>query len=193
MLGTLPTTLNVNGKEHRIRTDYRDVLNIIAAFNDTELSDREKVYVCMKQIFIDLNELPRSDYQEAYNAAIKFIDGKVIHEDRPGPKVINWEKDEPLLFAAINKVAGYEVRAVEYMHWWTFLGYFQEIDGNDTWGFILMLRQKKAKGKRLEKHEKEFWMANRNLCSLEFPEDRKTPEDLLREMYEQLAMEGGAE
>ena len=193
MLGKLPTTLDVNGKEYRIRTDYRDVLNIIAAFNDTELSDREKVYVCMKQLFIDLENIPGNDYQDAYEAAIKFIEGNIPKEDRPGPKVFNWKKDEQLIFSSINKVAGFEVRAVEYMHWWTFLGHFQEIDGKDTWGYILMLRQKRAKGKPLEKHEKEFWNANRNLCSLEYPEERKTPEEMLQEMYKQLAKEGGTE
>jgi hypothetical protein len=32
---------------------------------------------------------------------------------------------------------------------------------------VLNLRQKKAKGKPLEKHEKEFWNANKKLCVLQ--------------------------
>ena len=78
-----------------------------------------------------------------------------------------------MIFSAVNKVAGREVRAVEYMHWWTFLGYFQTIDRDDIWGFVLTIRQKKAKKRKLEKHETEFYNANRALCDIGKVVDRK--------------------
>lgn len=190
MLGTLPRTLNVNGTNYRIRSDFRDVLAVISAFNDKELSDQEKIYVCMKRLFIDLEKIPKNDFSDAYMAATNFIENN-MHDNKPSPKVVNWEKDEQLIFPAINKVAGQEVRALEYMHWWTFLGYFQSVDRDDTWGFILTLRQKKAKGKKLEKYEKEFFNANRDLCEVERKETRKTPEDALARIYEELLKEGG--
>lgn len=190
MLGTLPRTLNVNGTNYRIRSDFRDVLAVISAFNDKELSDQEKIYVCMKRLFIDLEKIPKADFSDAYMAATNFIENN-MHDNKPSPKVVNWEKDEQLIFPAINKVAGQEVRALEYMHWWTFLGYFQSVDRDDTWGFILTLRQKKAKGKKLEKYEKEFFNANRDLCEVERKETRKTPEDALARIYEELLKEGG--
>ncbi len=48
-------------------------------------------------------------------------------EDIMPVKVMDWEQDEPILFPAINQVAGCEVRSVPYIHWWTFVGYFMEI------------------------------------------------------------------
>jgi hypothetical protein len=166
------------------------VLAIISAFNDKELSEQEKIYVCMKRLYVDLSTIPKDDFSDAYKAAISFIENN-MHDDKPSPKVVNWEKDEQLIFPAINKVAGQEVRALEYMHWWTFLGYFQNINRDDTWGFILTLRQKKAKGKKLEKYEKEFFNANRELCEVERKETRKTPEDTLARIYEELLKKGG--
>ena len=85
-----------------------------------------------------------------------------------------------------------EVRTVPYMHWWTFLGYYMAIDREDLYGTVLTIRHKKATGKKLEKYEKEFLTANRELCSLEYKDDRKTPEDQIREIYQQLLKEGGA-
>ena len=35
MIGRLPTTLTVDGKDYDIRTDYRDCLTVITAFNDS--------------------------------------------------------------------------------------------------------------------------------------------------------------
>lgn len=192
MLGMLPQTLNINGRAYKIRSDYRDILQIIAAFGDKELSDEEKAYVCLKRLFVAMESIPKSDYQDAYEAAVTFIECH-ISDRKPSPKVVNWEKDEQLIFPAINKVAGTEVRAVPYMHWWTFLGYFQSIDREDIWGFILTIRQKRAKGKKLEKYEKDFLNANRDICEVEFREEKATTEDSLAKMFNELLKNGGGD
>ena len=194
MLGQLPQTLKVCNREYEIRSDFRNILKIIAAYNDKDLSDQEKVFVCLRRIYKDLDALPKNEdvYVEAFKAASEFMECR-LSEDKPSPKVVNWEKDEQLIFPAINKVAGMEVRSVPYMHWWTFLGYFQSIDRDDLWGVVLTIRQKKAKGKKLEKHEKDFYAANRELCSLEIKEERQSPEDTIQALYEQLLKEGGQE
>ena len=70
-------------------------------------------------------------------------------------KIIDWEQDERLIFPAINKAAGFETRSVRYLHWWSFLGLFGEI-GEGLLSTVLSIRQKKAKGKKLEKWESEF-------------------------------------
>ena len=172
MLGQLPTSLEVNGRTYAIRSDYRNILRIIAAYEAAELKDREKVLICLKRMYVDFDTIPADDYEAAYEAATKFIECQ-MRSDKPGPKVVDWEKDGQLIFAAVNKVAGKEVRAVEYMHWWTFMGYFQSVDRDDLWGFILTIRQKKAKGRKLEKHETEFYNANRSMCDIGERVDRK--------------------
>ena len=197
MIGQLPQTLKVCNKECAIRTDYRNILKIISAFNDDTMTDEDKAYICLRRIYKRLSDIPQTKegYSEALKAATDFIECR-LSADGPSPKVVNWEKDEQLIFPAINKVAGTEVRALDYMHWWTFLGYFQAIDREDLWGFVLLIRQKKAKGKPLEKHEKEFYAANRDLCSIEYGNVKKTPEDLARSIFEDLIKakgEGGNE
>ena len=193
MIGQLPKALKIHGKEYKICSDYRNILRIIQAYNDKDLSDQEKVFICMARLYKNPEEIPKDKdtYTEAFKAATEFIECHMSN-DRPSPKVVNWEKDEQLIFPAVNKVAGMEVRAIEYMHWWTFLGYFQGIDRDDIWGTVLTIRQKKAKGKTLEKYEKEFYAANRNLCSMEIAEEGQTPEDAMKAIYEQLLKEGGS-
>ena len=48
-LGQLPVILTVGEKEWKIRTDYRDILVIMQAFNDPELMV-EEAYVVMCKI-----------------------------------------------------------------------------------------------------------------------------------------------
>jgi len=194
MIGRLPQTVKVCNQEYKIRSDFRDILTIFSAYNDDSLTENDKAFVCLRRFYVDLPSIPKTKeaYTEAINAAHDFMEFK-LSDDRPSPKVVNWEKDEQMIFPAINKVAGLEVRTVPYMHWWTFLGYFMAVDRDDLWGTVLTIRQKKATHKKLEKHEKEFLLANPDLCALETHDKRKTPEDTLKDMYEKLLKEGGTE
>lgn len=191
MLGSLPLALDVGGRSYPVRADFRSVLRIIAAFNDPELTDEEKVYVCLRQLYKGFSQIPPEHYAEAYKQAVWFINCGQEPSERGSPRVVDWEKDEQLIFPAVNKVAGQEVRAAQFMHWWTFMGCFQSIDREDTYGYVLMLRQKKAKGKQLEKWEQEFWNNNRELCDLHMAASSgAAAEDALAELYKQLAKGG---
>lgn len=166
MIGRLPQSLKLTETEWEIRTDFRDILVIMQAFNDPELTPDEKYEVMLKILYRDFDRLQLDAYPEAINLALWFLDcGQGGEEDKPPVKVMDWEQDESLVFPAINKVAGREVRTAQYMHWWTFMGYFMEID-EGTFSTVLGIRQKIAKGKKLEKWEQEFYQNNKKLCEI---------------------------
>ncbi len=169
MIGELPQELEVNGHTYAIRSDFRDVLKIVVAFGDPALEDKEKVYICLFILYEAFDTIPEADYETAFRAAIAFIDhgarGDEGDQSKPSPRVMDWEQDESLLFPAINKVAGFETRAAEYVHWWTFMGYYMEIS-EGVFSNVLALRMKKAKGKKLEKWERDYWNANKSICAL---------------------------
>jgi hypothetical protein len=168
MIGELPTSLNVNGVERAIRSDYRVALLIFHAFNNPELSDWEKAIIMLDCLYENAKEIPSDDIEEAINKAVWFLDGGVTDREtkyRSTKKVLDWEQDEQMIFSAVNKVAGKEVRALEYLHWWTFLGYFNEI-GEGLLTTVINIRHKKNKGKKLEKYEQEFYRENKHLIDI---------------------------
>lgn len=168
MIGELPRTVSVNGVEYDVRTDFRDILKIVTAFNDPELEDNEKVYICLFIFYEDFESIPRNDYEVAFKAAIQFIDHSAdedAEDTKRAPRVMDWEQDEAIMFPAINKVAGFETRSADYVHWWTFMGYYMEIS-EGVFSNVLSMRLKKAKGKKLEKWEREFWNSNKGICAL---------------------------
>lgn len=190
MLGQLPKTLRINGKSYRIRSDFRNILRIFEAFADKNLSDKEKMYVCLQRMYIDFQAIPFDDYKEAYEQVYWFIGCGKPEEKRPPVRTFNWIKDEPLMFPAVNKAAGMEVREVPYLHWWTFMGYFESIDADSLFGTVLSIRQKKARGKKLEKNEREFLQNNKALMALDIEEVKpKTAEEKLLDMFNDLIAE----
>ena len=186
MLGRLPQTLKVAGKEYRIRSDFRSVLRIIEAFGDDALDDREKTYVLLKQLYTDFDKMPAEHITEAYKQAAWFLRCGQPEETKEHRKTVYWQQDEPLIFPAVNKAAGTEVRLTKYMHWWTFMGFFQSIDNESTYGCVLMLRQKRMKGKKLEKWEQEYWTANRDICEPETGTHEKDMQDTMQDLFNSL-------
>lgn len=162
----LPTQLQVNGFLYDIRSDFRVIIDILIAMADPDLNDWEKQEVMFKILYMDYEQIPASDINEACRAAVEFIDcGNGEQKSKPKPRVIDWEQDAGIIIPAVNKVAGKEIRTIEYLHWWTFLGYFMEIE-DGLFSQVLSIRQKKARHKKLEKWEKEFERNNPELVKL---------------------------
>ncbi len=167
MIGELPESLEVNGKLYDIYPDYRNGLRILCALADPDLTESEKQSLCLCILYADAETMPQSDYEAALKAASDFLDhGAREEQGKFHPRLMDWEQDEDIIFPAVNKAAGFEVRDVDYLHWWTFLGYCMSADQDSTFVQVVNLRQKKAKHKKLEKWEREYWAANKSLCEL---------------------------
>ncbi len=165
MFGELPQTVEVSNVARRIRTDYRDIINILVAQSDPNLDNDEKTYICLFIFYVDFDELKDDELEEAFQKALAFIDAGLKSSNVPGPRLMDWEHDEPIIFSAVNKVAGTDVRNKQYIHWWTFLGYYLEIS-ESFFSQVISIRKKRASGKKLEPYEREFYKANKNLIQL---------------------------
>lgn len=167
----LPTSISVNNTEYAIRTDYRAVMDLLTAFSDKEMlgeSEEEtniiRALLVLNILFID--EVKPEDQNEAIKKAIEFIDmGIETSRDVKKPTLMDWDQDAPLIIPAINKVLGHEIRADKYMHWWTFLSAYMEI-GECSFTHIINIRDKKAKGKKLEKWELEYIQEHKDIVLL---------------------------
>ena len=71
-----------------------------------------------------------------------------------------------LIVADVNKVAGQEIRALPFLHWWTFLGYFHAI-GEGQLSAVVTIRDKLSRGKKLEEWEKDYYRENRKTVELQ--------------------------
>lgn len=162
---SLPTKLEIDGKEFDIRSDFRAILDILSAFEDVNLTTEEKTIVMLKILYPKYDEI--EDMQTAIEKACWFIDGGTEYENKDNQKpVMSWEQDFKLIIAPINKVLGYECRAKEYVHWWTFLSAYNEI-GESTYSTVTSIRSKRNKGKKLEKWEKDFLREHREIVVLQ--------------------------
>lgn len=158
----LPVTATISGTSYAVNTDYRDVLEIISSLQESNADEKERVYIALSLFYTDFETMPRNDWQEAFTYLLRFVDcGEAPEDNQPSPKRIDWEQDRLLIIADINKAAGYEVRAVEYMHWWTFVAWFHCI-GEGQLSTVCTIRDKRRKGEKLDKWEQEYYREHKS-------------------------------
>ena len=80
----------------------------------------------------------------------------------PGPRLLDWQRDAGVIVADVNRVAGQEVRALPFLHWWTFVAYFNAI-GEGQLSTLLRVRNKLRRGRRLDPWEMDYYRENRAL------------------------------
>lgn len=165
----LPTTLEVDGVEHPIRSDFRDALECISAINDEDLTESERSFCVLYILFKDLSKI--QNYAEAVEKACWFLSAGKSH-NKELPKRMDWEQDFDLIAPPVNRVLGYECRSVEYLHWWTFIGAYMEI-GECMFHSVVSIRIKMQKGKKLEEYEREYYREFRDDIDLKRPYSEK--------------------
>lgn len=163
---SLPISATFGGIEYKINADFRDVLDVIGYLSDPARPEFLRWQIAL-QLFYE-GDIPQEYQLEAMEFLGKFISYETENA-KPGPKLFDWNTDAKMIVADINKVAGFEVRSAPFLHWWTFLSYFNGI-GEGQLSTVVSIRSKKAKGKKLEKWEQEYYRENKDTVDLKKPE-----------------------
>lgn len=155
-LWELPDSALIGGARYPIHADHRDILRIFRYLDDRELPESIRWRIAIA-LFYE-GEIPRQHVQEAIGYLVWFITcGRP--EAKPGPRLLDWEQDAQMIVADVNRVAGMEIRAVPYLHWWTFMAYFDAITEGQL-SMVVTIREKLRTGKKLEKWEQEYYRKN---------------------------------
>lgn len=162
-LWLLPRKAVLGGEEYGFYGDFRDILEILAYFQDPELPDFLKWQIALGLFYKD--PIPPALQREAMEYLALFIGGGRQDGQAGGQKLLDWQQDAPLIVADVNQAAGQEVRALPFCHWWTFLSYFHSI-GEGPLATVVSIRRKLSQGKKLEPWERDYYRENPDLVNL---------------------------
>lgn len=177
----LPVDVEICGQIFVIRSDFRAVLDALAALQDQELTEQERCLAFLQILYPDWQHLP--DGGEALKAACKFINlGEDVPENQPPkPALVSWEDDVGIMAPAIDKVLGYSCRQCKYLHWWEFIGAYMGI-GDGLFAQVVSIRAKQLKGKPLDKAEREFARENAALIGKTAPKLTAEEEEFFKRL-----------
>ena len=179
----LPEQVELADRKVGIYADYRDILEILTYLGDPGLPKPLAWAIAIGLFYREPVE-PRL-YPQAAEALAEFICAGQNHS--PGPALIDWQQDAMLILSDVNAVAGQEIRAAKFIHWWTFLSWFHGI-GPGQLSTVVAIRDKLRRGKALEGWEKEFYGRNRETVDLK---PKLTPSQLAEKQRLEAMLEGG--
>ena len=162
-LWKLPQSVEFGGKTYEIHADFRDILEIFSYLQDPDLPESFRWTIALALFF--KAPIPEKHTLEAARYLSWFIRCGQDEPKEHAPKLLDWEQDASEIIADVNKVAGQEIRSMPFLHWWTFLSWFHAIGEGQLSGLV-SIRDKLARGKKLEGWEKEFYQRNRDRVNL---------------------------
>ena len=154
----LPRQAVIGGRTYSLHTDYREILEIFSWLQKDDYPEFLRWRIALALFYEE--QIPDEDCQAAADYFTWFINGGRQDAGDPGPRLLDWEQDAQEIVADVNKVAGQEIRALPYLHWWTFLGWFIGI-GEGNLATLVAVRDKLRRGKKLEPWEQTYYQRNK--------------------------------
>lgn len=188
---SLQTTVTVDDLVFHITNqgDFRMVLDCFSALNDNELSEDYRVLACLLIFYEEFNTVVDvNNHQDYLQTLVEqmylfFNCGQSQVQGTSNYKLIDWDGDSQMICSAVNNVAHQEVRALPYLHWWTFMGYYMSI-GESLMSTVISIRGKIKKHKKLDKWEKEFKQENPSYFIWDSSTvEEKELDDLLKDIW----------
>jgi len=145
LVDELPDSVEIDGEIYLLNTDFRNCLNVILAYEDTDLTDNEKYTILLTNLYPVIPE----NIEAAIEKALIFLDeGKVPSSGKGDskPRVYSWSKDANMIYSAFKQTHNIDL-SVEKMHWWKFVALFMDLGSNTSFSSIVNLRSRVKSGK----------------------------------------------
>lgn len=134
LIDTLPDTINVDGRDFSINTDFRTGILFEMMSNDGEMSEKDIALMTL-DLYFD-GPIP-ANLEEAYSGILWFyrcgydppktrtMDGQTSSDRSIEQRIFDYEIDAPLIYAAFMSQYNIDLQDIEYLHWWKFTAMFQ--------------------------------------------------------------------
>ncbi len=190
LVDSLPETVDVDGEEYEIRTDFRYSILFELMMQDDSLDSKQQI---TKALNLYYPVIPRNT-KEAVNAVLWFY--KCGKEDSPQKKrvaarrgktrVYSFDYDDDYIYAAFMTQYGLDLQDVEYLHWWKFRAMFHSLTSDNEFVKIMEYRGIEISDK-MPKEQKEFYRKMKRVHALPVSKN----EDERQEAIENALLNGG--
>jgi hypothetical protein len=171
----LPTSAVIQGKEYKIASDFRDMLELEAILN-SDKSDAEKGAEALQLFFgcIPSNEESAVNYLGWFFCCGKE---KELQKDKKGKTeagtykspVYSFSHDGELIYAAFLAQYGIDLRDVPYLHWWKFIALFNGLSKDHLITEVMHCRAVEMKPD-MPKDRKEYYEKMQKTYALPLPD-----------------------
>ena len=126
-----PDSIEADGKEYKILTDFREWLGFIDMMADKSISSEERAYLCGMWLEHEQDRITAG----MISGLIGFLRADALEPDPqepdddeadaepelPKPPVLDFRIDAKYIIADFRRFYGIDLLRIKYLHWWEFL------------------------------------------------------------------------
>lgn len=150
-----PESLNINGTEYPINTDYKVWLEVSSLLEDLDLTDESeniiKTFERIVELVFGTMQIPE-DISDVLSAVTEFhggyptepseTDGSEESSDTDNERVVSFKHDINYIIVAIRNQSGIDLsyRRKEPFHWWEFMLEFNSLENRHYISWLISAR-----------------------------------------------------
>lgn len=183
ILDVLPETVEIDGAEYRINSDFRISILFELLMQDDEVGKRQKLIQGLKLYY---PEIPQN-MTEAVDKMIWFYrcgkeTGNGGHGSGSGraKQIYSFEYDDDYIYAAFLEQYGIDLQDIEELHWWKFRALFRGLSEDTEFVKIMGYRSVKITSE-MSKEQREFYKKMQSIHALPITDAERKADELLTE------------
>lgn len=187
----LPDSINVQGVEYPIQTDFRTILRYSAQMDTIEEDNLAEIIRCMKIVIY--RDFP-DDIFSAISALNWFVKcGREEKRNRPSNKLLGVNSNQPfdfsvdgeLIWSAFrrNDVYGIDLLEIPYLHWWKFIAMLDDLPEDTRLHRIMDYRTIDTSNKNISKEARDVYAALQRYYKIRAVKDQRN-EELIKALKE---------
>lgn len=194
LIDELPESVEIEGIEYEINTDFRISMLFELMMQDPDITDEEKVENALELYF---PQIPPVEYiSETIDVIMDFYScgkDKLVSNGKSNSKgkakqIYSFESDADYIYAAFLDQYRIDLQDIEYLHWWKFKALFNALKEDNEIVKIMGYRSINITND-MSKHEKEFYKKMKELYKL--PDNISKNEKEKINQIEDILMNGG--
>ena len=139
LLDKLPETITIDGREHKIKTNFRDWIKFeIEMIKDSDGQDK---IMLMNDLLY--NDMPQNLKLTAEKLIEFYTCGEVANKNNGKgnhKRIYDYQKDQFMIYIAFMQYYQIDLNKIEYMHWWKFRKMFIELPDESKIKKVMMYR-----------------------------------------------------
>lgn len=183
ILDVLPETVEIDGAEYRINSDFRISILFELLMQDDEVGKRQKLIQGLKLYY---PEIPHNVTMAVDKMIWFYRCGKETESGGHGSgsgrakQIYSFEHDDDYIYAAFLEQYGIDLQDVEELHWWKFRALFRGLSEDTEFVKIMGYRSVKITSK-MSKEQREFYKKMQSIHALPITDAERKADELLTE------------
>lgn len=171
LLDRLPDYVEADGRQYKIRTDFRVWIRFDLLISQGELTPETLLEILKLCYALDRSHSIPQTAEKALNALAGFYAGEKISGGQGGSRaekqnrIYSFSADADYIYSAFMSQYNIRLNRVKYLHWWEFQALFQGLDESHKLSKIMEYRAVDL-GKIKDKEQKRFYQKMKRLYAL---------------------------